>query len=122
MTELKKQFFLVCGWAFLVLAVAGVFLPVLPTTPFVLAASYCFARSSATLHAALKQNRWFGPILENWERNKSISRRAKLSAVLTIALGISLSVYLAPVFAVQVGLVGVGLFVSLYILTRPEPA
>ena len=68
----------------LVLAVAGAMLPGLPTTPFVLLASYLLMRSSPTLHARLQNSRWFGNLLRDWERHRSISRRTKIRAIFVV--------------------------------------
>ncbi len=69
------------GFFFLALALAGVFLPLLPTTPFVLVAAACFARSSEKWHQWLLGNRSFGPMIRRWEEQRCISRRVKAIAL-----------------------------------------
>ncbi|MBS7349698.1 MAG: YbaN family protein [Comamonas sp.] len=68
------------------LGIAGVFIPGLPTTVFILMASWAAARSSPRLHAWLHQHRLFGPMLRNWEAGGYVSRRAKYSAAATMLL------------------------------------
>ncbi|MGH9673009.1 MAG: YbaN family protein, partial [Bryobacteraceae bacterium] len=59
------------------LAALGVFLPGLPSTPFLLVTSYFLVRSSPSLHARLRRSRRFGPLLDNWERHRALTRRTK---------------------------------------------
>ncbi len=120
MTPLRAVWFAV-GLSAVALAVLGVVLPLLPTTPFVLLSAFAFARSSDRWHAWLRHHRVFGPIIKNWREHGAISRRAKLIGVMSIAAVFALSFVLAvapAVLAVQaVALVGVGAF----ILSRPSP-
>lgn len=80
------------GTLCLVLAVIGVFTPVLPTTPFVLLAAACYARASTRFHRMLLENRTFGPIILEWERHHSIPRRVKFVAIAMMATTLSISV------------------------------
>jgi uncharacterized membrane protein YbaN (DUF454 family) len=77
----------------LVVGAIGVFLPGLPTTPFVLLAGACFIRASPRAHAWLLRNRMFGPLLQEWEAHHSLPRRIKHIALLTMALTMSVSVW-----------------------------
>jgi len=80
------------GFAFLSLALAGVFLPLLPTTPFVLLAAGCFAKSSERMHRWILRNPTFGPMVTDWEKRKCVSRRVKVIAIVSMVLvgGVSL--------------------------------
>lgn len=82
-----------CGWLSIGLAVAGVFLPLLPTTPFVLLAVACFARSSPTAHRWVMHHRWFGPIVLAFQEGKGLPLRTKLLAlgVVLASLGASMA-------------------------------
>ena len=74
------------GFLFLGTAILGVFLPLLPTTPFVLLAAACFARSSEKWHQWILKNETFGPMIRNWEQNRCISCKVKLTAIASMAI------------------------------------
>lgn len=102
------------------LGAIGIFLPLLPTVPFLLLAAFFFARSSERLHNWLLTHRVFGPPIENWNRSSAISRRAKIAASLSIlaAFGLSLALGVRPmILGVQAAVL---IAVSLFIWTRPE--
>ncbi len=102
------------------LALIGVFLPLLPTVPFLLLASFLFARSSPRLHNWILSHPRFGPMIEDWMRSGAIHPRAKQLATLSIAAVFMLSLLLGltlTLLAVQaVVLSGVLIF----IWTRPN--
>jgi uncharacterized membrane protein YbaN (DUF454 family) len=114
---LRRAVFVLAGLFFVGLATLGVFLPVLPTTPFLLLASYFLVRSSPGLHAWLLRNRVFGPFLRDWQKHRGVRRWVKVTAVglLLLVLGSSMALLemTLPVL-VAVGLVGlIGLIVVL---------
>lgn len=74
------------GFAALGLGLAGVVLPLLPTTPFVLLAAACFARSSARFHDWLLNQRVAGPVIREWQTHRAMPRRAKRVAYLLMLL------------------------------------
>lgn len=76
---------------FFVLAVLGVFLPVLPTTPFLLLTSWFLVRSSPRLNAALRRSPLFGPLLSDWERQRGVRLHVKLTAVTMIVIVVAAS-------------------------------
>lgn len=83
-----KPVLIIIGLVCVGLAVLGIFMPVLPTTPLLLLALACFARSSEKLHAWLLSNRTFGPLIRQWESSKSMPRKAKFySIILIICVG-----------------------------------
>ena len=77
----------------LVVAGVGVVLPLLPTTPFVLLAAGCFARSSPRMHAWLLNNRTFGPMIVKWEEKRCVSRKVKATALASMGVVGGASVY-----------------------------
>jgi len=91
-----RSLFLALGLIFLVLAVLGLFLPLLPTTPFLLLAAACFARSSERLHGWMLRHRRFGPLLKDWESQGAIDPSSKRVATVAILASLVLSFYLAP--------------------------
>jgi uncharacterized membrane protein YbaN (DUF454 family) len=113
-TGVRRRLYLAAGLAFVGLAAAGTVLPVLPTTPFALVASYCFARSSPRLERWLRRTPLFGPLIRDWEAHRGIRPRAKAVAVAMVVVVIGLTVAFAdaPVWAkwsaAGLGAVGVG--------------
>lgn len=76
----------VLAFFFLGLGVAGIVLPLLPTTPFVLLAAACFARSSIQWHQWLLNSATFGPLIRDWQDRRSISPRTKFVALSSIVI------------------------------------
>lgn len=109
------------GLLSLALGILGMFLPVLPTTPFVLLAAGCFAKSSPRLHSWLRNSSLFGSILVNWETNRCIPMKSKILAVSMIVLfGGSSVLFAVPSGIPQIGaglLVLIGLVVVLRLKT-----
>jgi len=111
------------GFMALGLGVAGIPLPVLPTTPFVLLAAYFFAKGSPRYHHWLRTHKFFGPLVTNWELHGSIPLRAKIFASIMIAVAISFPLWInresVPVEArwATAILAGIG---WLFVITRPS--
>ena len=102
------------------LAYLGVILPGLPATPWVLLASYCFARSSPRLHRWLRGSRVFGLLIRDWEDHRGIRRPVKVVAVLLVVTVVTLSMTFGPLpvaakWAVG-GLAAVGVTVILFVV------
>lgn len=115
-----RGIWLALGGMFLGLGLLGVVLPVLPTTPFLLLAAGCFARSSPRLHRWLLAHAVLGPPIRNWEENGAISRPAKRLAVGSMAAVLTLSVLLGlswKILLAQGVLIAVGCW---FVLTRPD--
>ncbi|MBX4197752.1 YbaN family protein [Candidatus Parcubacteria bacterium] len=112
------------GHVSLLIGIFGVIIPVIPTSPFVVLAVWCYARSSERFHKALLNNRWLGPALRNWQEHRSISRNAKIWAVTTQTLFSALSIYQVSTVVrsplgiqITLGLISIG--ISYYVLSRP---
>ena len=76
------------------LAILGAILPILPTTVFLIMATACFAKSSPRMQRKLLNNKTFGPLIHEWQQHRSIPRKAKRVALLTIILSVVWSAYL----------------------------
>jgi uncharacterized membrane protein YbaN (DUF454 family) len=106
------------GWCAVGLAIAGVVLPGLPTTVFVLAASYCFSRSSPRFERWLRENRWLGPRLERMAHGGGMpasAKRAALAAMWTAVL-LSSTVLFGVHWAAAIGTIALGAVGTLWIL------
>jgi uncharacterized protein len=92
-SRLVRYLLWAAGTLALVLGLIGVVLPGLPTTPFVLLAAACYAKASPRLHAALLSHRWTGPMLRDWESDRSLTRRSKAIAVGSMLLMVGFSIW-----------------------------
>ena len=102
---------ILAGIISLALGVLGIVLPLLPTTPFVLLAAYCFARSSKRLHQWLLSHPWFGKLLSNWAQHRGMEASHKRRAIWLTVCSFMLSIYLAPLMEVRLLLVCIGVCV-----------
>jgi hypothetical protein len=106
----------------LLLGLIGVVLPGLPTTPFILLAAACYAKASPRLHRWLLNHRLTGPMLRDWEKHHSLTRRNKTIAVVSMAVMVSVSIWSfrgrVAVQLVLLALGAIGAWVVLRIPTR----
>jgi uncharacterized membrane protein YbaN (DUF454 family) len=113
--------FLTLGTLFVVLGIAGIFLPVLPTTPFMILAAACYARASTRFYNWLLNNRMFGPTILEWRRYRSIPYRVKWTAIVLMAVTLGLSiVYFVPWPLLQVALAIFGILLGTYLYNIPS--
>ncbi|MGV2341687.1 MAG UNVERIFIED_CONTAM: YbaN family protein [Planctomycetaceae bacterium] len=92
--SVRRPALIAAGLASTALAALGLLLPGLPTTPFLLLAAACFARSSPRLHAALLHSQLFGPHLQHWKQHRSITPAVRWWAVTFVIAGITCSLAL----------------------------
>lgn len=83
----QRALWLAGGGAFLLAGIVGIFLPLLPTTPFVLLAAWCFSRGSVRWEAWLLAHPRFGPMVRDWRANRAVPLRAKQLATVMMVLG-----------------------------------
>jgi uncharacterized membrane protein YbaN (DUF454 family) len=114
--------YLVAGFILLGLGIIGAFLPLMPTTIFVILAAACFARSNQRMEAWLLAHKRFGPLIVAWRSERAIPRRAKVLAVIGMVVG-----YIAFLFGARpdlwVNLFVLAIFIACawYVVSRPEP-
>lgn len=120
---LLRYSLLVIGWLSVALGVVGIFLPVLPTTPFLLLAAACFMRSSRRFYLWLVDHPRLGPWIRDYLNGEGIPRKAKCYAIGLMWLSIGISCWLVPLIWARVFMLTSAVLVSLYILkqkTLPE--
>ena len=100
------------------LGIVGIFVPVLPTTPFLLLAAACYARSSQRFHSWLLNNKWFGSYIRNYLERKGITLRAKIITLSLLWITIGASVAFAmETLALKLILIIIAIGVSIHILS-----
>ncbi len=96
MTGFKKVVFILLASLFLLIGIIGIFLPGLPTTPFLLLSSYFAARSSPRFHNFLLSSKLVGPILLDWQEHRGVRPRAKWQATGLVVMALTIFAYLSP--------------------------
>jgi len=91
-----RLLWLLGGVLSLVLGIIGIFVPLLPTTPFVLLAAFCFARGSSRCERWLLGHRVFGPMVRDWRANRAVPLRAKQLASVMMAFGSVMAAFKLP--------------------------
>ena len=117
MKELIKKLLVLIGTICVALAILGMFLPVLPTTPFLLLAAVCYARGSKRFYHWLTTNRWCGRYIRNYREGKGIPLKQKLFSILLLWLTIGYSVWAVSLWWVQLILVAIAGGVTIHLTT-----
>ncbi len=114
---LKKYFLIACGFTCLGLGTIGIFLPLIPTTPFILLAAACFGGSSQKLSLWLEQTKYFGDFIKNYKTGCGVNKKIKIRAIAYLWISLSISIYFVPIVYVKVFLVLMGICVTAHITT-----
>lgn len=118
--RLLRMLLVAIGWLAVILGVIGLFLPVMPTVPFLLLAVACFARSSERFHSWLVDHRHLGPLIRMYISGAGMPLRAKVSAVIMIWLSLLISAFLlVKLIWVRLLLIGIGACLTFYLLRLP---
>jgi uncharacterized protein len=119
--RIVKALFLAAGTVCLVLGAIGIFLPVLPTTPFLLLSAACYLRSSQRMYKWLLGNRWFGEYIKNYREGKGIPAKTKLVtlAILWAAILYSTLMVVDEILIAQIALLAVAVGVSIHLVRVP---
>ena len=118
---MRRGLYLALAYVALALGLVGIVLPGLPTTPFILLAAWAAARGSDRLHRWLRAHRVFGPMIVDWERNGSVSRRAKWFATITMFLCAVIFFLTAPKLWMAATGTTIMAIVAVWLWLRPEP-
>ncbi len=119
-SRVGRAVFLVLGFFFLGLGIAGYVVPLLPGTVFLLLATYFFFRSSERMYNWVVLHPRFGPLIRNYRAGYGIPRRVKVYALVLIAISFAVSIgFVADGPILRMGLAVCGVAVSTFIVTRP---
>jgi uncharacterized membrane protein YbaN (DUF454 family) len=117
-SKLSKLVLILAGSVFVVLGTLGIFLPLLPTTPFLLLAAACYFRSSERFYNWLINNKWLGNYIKSYREKKSISIKIKIITLLILWLTIGYSVFfVVNIFLLEVILILIAVGVTIHILS-----
>ena len=117
---MKKIFLLSLGWLCVGLAFLGIFVPGIPTTPFLIVALWAFAQSSKKFHAWLLNHKRFGPLLHNWESHKVVPKSAKILMVILQTFAVVMIQYSLNNIYITVGLAFLLVCVAWYVISLPS--
>lgn len=116
-----RVLFIGLGFASLALGVIGIFVPLLPTTPFVLLAAYFFSKGSKRLHGWLLSHPKMGPVIRDWEQHGVIPVRAKVLAVVMIVIFVGYPIIFMAIHPGAKLAAGLSALAGLvFVLTRPS--
>jgi hypothetical protein len=111
---------IVSAFISLFVAILGIFLPIVPTTPLVLLAAYFFSRSSTRFHSWIANNKVFGKYIINYQEGRGISRRSKITAITSMwAVLIVSGIWATDILFVRIILAVVGIGVTIHLLRMP---
>jgi len=117
---MKRGVYIIVGSMALALGALGLFLPVLPTTPFVILAAACYYRGSKRLHAWILGSRWFGETISNYQSGRGVTLGTKIKAIGLMWLTITASaLFYVDSLLVRVMLFGVSTGVTIYLVRLP---
>lgn len=120
LSRLAKALYGFAGGVSLLLGMIGIFLPGLPTTPFVLLAAACFAKASPRVHQWMLRHQLLGPMLRNWEEHRSLTRRTKSIAIISMVLMLSISIWsFSGRLWIQLALLALGAISAAMVLRIP---
>ncbi len=119
MGNVKRGLWVIGGSLSLIIGLIGIIIPLLPTTPLVILAAFCFGKSSPALHQWLSTNKYFGRYIADYQSGKGVPLRIKIFAVLIVWTSVLFTFTVIPLIYVKVFMIGVALFVTIFIFTSP---
>ncbi|WP_340148251.1 YbaN family protein [Franzmannia pantelleriensis] len=118
---IRNALYLVLAWCSFALGVIGVFVPLMPTTCFMLLAVWAASRGSPRFAQWIREHPRFGASVVAWERERAIPRRAKCVAILMLGFSVLVLLLTVPSLIVKLALVTGLSLLALWIVTRPAP-
>jgi uncharacterized protein len=119
MWNFKRTIWIVGGSLSLIMGLIGIIVPLLPTTPLVLLAGFCYSKSSPRLYNWLMTNPYFGHYIADYKSGKGVPLRIKIFAVTVVWTSVIFTLTMIPLLLVKVFMVGIAIFVTLFIFTSP---
>ena len=116
MKKIVKYSYIVLGFISLALGVLGIFLPILPTTPFLLLSAFLFCKSSKKLHDWLLSRKVLGEYIHNYKTYHAMKRKVKITSIVLLWITLAISFYLVDILYVRIILVVVGIGVTTHLL------
>ena len=116
MRNLKKKLYIAFGFLAVTLAIVGVFIPGLPTVPFLLVALFCFERSFKKYHDMIMNNKYFGPVLQDYYSGKGLTPSVKIKAILFLSCAMIFSIYKIQNLHARIALAVVWIGVAIHII------
>ena len=115
--KIIRILWIIFGTISLGLGLLGIILPLLPTTPLLLLAAYCYARGSKRMHKWLLNHKWFGKYIRNYMEGKGIPLRSKIIAIVFIWITISFTtLFLIKILWLRIILFTIAITVSVYLI------
>jgi len=119
-SDLLRWILFCCGWLSIAVGVVGIFLPLVPTVPFLLLAAACFARSSVRFHTWLIEHNYLGPLVRDYLSSGCIPVRTKRIAIGMVWITVPVSAFLfAPVLWLKIVLIALAAGITMYLLLLP---
>ncbi|MCL2591984.1 MAG: YbaN family protein [Defluviitaleaceae bacterium] len=115
MAKIKKLLLNLLGFICLGLGAIGIFMPGLPTTPFVILAAICFSRSNEKAYKWLKSTKFFGPYIEHYKTKQGVAKRLKIVSIIVVLTSLTISMLMLRTTWAFIVLPIVGLCVSIHI-------
>lgn len=116
MLSIKKYVYIMGGSLSLILGIVGIFIPVLPTTPFLLLASFCYLRSSERMYQWLMNHKIFGAYIYSYLTYKAIPKKTKVGTMIFLWSTLIVSIIMVPSLHIRIFLLAVGLGVTAHLM------
>ncbi len=116
--DVKRASFTGLGVLMVVLGTAGIVLPLLPTTPFLLLAAFLFAKSNERWHDWLLNHKHLGPYIHAWRNKSGLTVAQKLRIGISFSVVMAISIYFSPMVSIRYLLVGIWAFWTIMLLRQ----
>ena len=117
MSDIKKELWVIAGTFFVILGILGIFIPIMPSTVFLLLGASCYARGSARFYNWLLNNRWLGSVIRDYREGRGILLRQKLLTMIILWMTIGISaVFFVDAMLIKILLLVVAIGVNIHLI------